>query len=392
MNSCRSWRYTKRVCYLGYVVQAVINNYAALLFLTFQKEYQLSIEQVGLLAAVNFGTQLLTDFLSARFIDVIGYRASMLLAHGFAVFGLAGFTWLPESAPVPFAGLALAMACGAVGGGLIEVIISPIVDACSSGQGSGQMSLLHSFYCWGFAGVVLVSSIFFRLAGIRCWKQLALLWAVIPFINGIFCLFVPFPATSGSSAHWSIRRLCSQRLFWMLLLLMLCSGAAEQAVSQWISAFTESGLHLSKSVGDLVGPLCFAVLMGISRAVFGVMGDRVNLRKGMEACGGLCVAGYLLASLSPSAVPALLGCALCGLTVGVMWPGVLGIAARSPLAGTALFSMLAFAGDLGAVCGPALVGTAAGVAGDSIRIGLLVASIFPLCLTTLLISLRRAAF
>lgn len=373
---------TLYACFIGYIVQAIINNFAPLLFLTFQTSYEIPLSQITLLVTVNFGLQLLIDLLSASFVDRIGYRACVLLAHAFSTAGLVLMTILPELLPNAFAGLLLSVLVYAMGGGLLEVLISPIVEACPTDNKEKAMSLLHSFYCWGHVAVVLLSTLFFRFFGIENWKLLALLWALVPLCNTFLFARAPIAALNENGAEsLSIRKLASLKLFWILMLLMLCAGACEQAVSQWASTFAEKGLGIGKTAGDLAGPMLFALLMGTARLIYGKWGERLNLEKFMIFSGLLCLSSYLLISLSPSPVFNLIGCGLCGLSVGILWPGAFSMAAGSIRGGgTAMFALLALAGDLGCSGGPSFVGFIAGAFNDNLKAGILAAALFPLLL------------
>ena len=319
---------TVAASYIGYITQAIVNNFAPLLFLTFVDEFGVTLDRLAILINMNFGVQLLVDLISARYVDRIGYRACIVTAHVAAALGLVGMAVLPGLMADPYAGLLLSAAVYAVGGGLIEVLISPIVEACPTRNKEAVMSLLHSFYCWGQVAVVLLSTLFFSLAGIHNWRLLACLWAVLPACNAVFFLFVPVRRLVEEGEGLPIRDLIKQKLFWLFALLMICSGASELGMSQWASAFAESGLKVSKTVGDLAGPCAFAVFMGSARALYARLADRISLKKGMAASAALCVCAYLLASLSPIPALALAGCALCGLSVGIMWPGTFSMAAK----------------------------------------------------------------
>lgn len=384
------YRYTQLACYLGYITQAVVNTFAPLLFLTFQSSYHISLERITFLVTMNFGIQLLVDLLSARFVDKVGVRASILAAHLLAALGLAGLGILPELMR-PYTGLALSVACYAVGGGLIEVLISPIMEACPTQRKEAEMSLLHSFYCWGCVLVILGSTVFFSLAGISHWRGLAGLWAVIPLVNFLLFTRVPIAPLVEEGKAMPLPQLLRSRLFWLLALLMVCAGASEQSMSQWASAFAESGLGVGKALGDLAGPCLFAALMGASRVVYARISQRVSLTRFMAGCAALCAVSYLLAVFSPWPPLALAGCGLCGLSVGIMWPGTFSLAAKGlPAGGTALFALLALAGDLGCTSGPTLVGMAARLWEGQLRSGLLAAILFPLLLLFLLRRFRRA--
>ena len=376
------YKKTMYACFVGYIVQAVVNSFVPLLFVTFQETYQIPLAQITLLITVNFVVQLLVDMLSAGFIDRIGYRASVVLAHIFAAAGLALLTILPEVLPDPFVGILMAVFVYAIGGGLIEVLISPIIEACPTDNKESAMSLLHSFYCWGCTGVVLLSTGFFSIAGIAHWKLLTLLWTIIPIANMLLFTKVPiYSLQEEGEKGMNLGELFREKMFWILMLMMVCSGAAEQSVSQWASTFAEKGLGITKSVGDLVGPMLFSILMGISRLLYGKYGEKWNLDRFMKFSCVLCIASYLCISFIPVPMVELLGCGLCGFSVGIMWPGTFSKAAAALRhGGTLLFAMLALAGDLGCSGGPTLVGFVSSGLGDNLRLGIFAGIIFPILL------------
>ena len=388
-------RYRKTVyaCFIAYIVQAIVNNFLPLLFLTFQKSYGIPLSRITMLVTFNFGLQLLVDLVSVTFVDRIGYRASMVLAHILSAGGLLLLTILPDRTKDPFTGIMICVILYACGGGLLEVLVSPVVEACPTDNKEQAMSLLHSFYCWGHVGVVLISTLFFSFAGISRWKILAALWALIPLANAFFFTRVPIARLiEEGEKGLGIGELARMKLFWILLLMMVCSGASEQAVSQWASALAEKGLGISKTLGDLLGPMAFAVLMGSSRAFYGKFGDRIDLEKFMIGSALLCCASYLVIALIPHPMVALMGCAVCGLSVGIMWPGSFSIASASMRrGGTALFALLALAGDLGCSSGPTVVGAVSSCFGDNLRIGILAAVIFPVLLLVALKQRKEAA-
>ena len=377
-----NYQKTMIACFVGYIVQAIVNNFVPLLFVTFQNSYGISLSKITMLITINFVIQMLIDALSARFVDKIGYRASALLAHACTIVGLGLLTILPEILPDAFSGILISVILYAIGGGLIEVIISPILEACPTDNKETAMSLLHSFYCWGHMGVVLISTLFFSVFGIQNWKILTYVWMLIPLVN--FFLFAKVPIyslTSEGEAGLSLKELFSMRLFWILMLMMACAGASEQAVSQWASTFAEQGLGVSKTVGDLAGPMAFAFLMGLSRLIYGKYGERMNIDRFMVCSCILCIASYLCISLVPNAYISLLGCAVCGFSVGILWPGTFSKASSAiRRGGTALFAMLALAGDIGCSGGPTLVGFVSGALGDNLRMGILAAILFPVLL------------
>ena len=377
-----SYDSTMRACFTGYIVQAIVNNFVPLLFLTFQRTYHIPLQQITLLVTFNFGIQLLTDLLSVAFVDRMGYRAAMVLAHILSALGLICLTVLPEWMSHPFAGILISVIVYAVGGGLLEVLVSPVVEACPSTHKEKAMSMLHSFYCWGHVGVVLFSSIFFKLAGIENWKLLAVLWAVIPILNALVFTRVPIaPVLPEGEEGMTIGTLFQNRTFWLLFAMMICEGASEQSVSQWASLFAEKGLGISKTAGDLAGPMAFAVLMGASRAFYGNYGEKINLDRFMAVSSVLCILSYLCLVFMPVPVLSLAGCALCGLSVGIMWPGTFSRASKAlPAGGTALFALLALGGDIGCSGGPTLVGMVSGMCKGNLKIGILAVLIFPVLL------------
>lgn len=378
-------------CFVGYIVQAIINNFVPLLFLTFEKNYHIPLSQITMLITFNFGVQLVVDFFAAKYVDRIGYRTSIVLAHVCSAAGLIGLAVLPELFPNSIMGLMIAVVIYAVGGGLIEVLISPIMESCPSKHKEKAMSLLHSFYCWGHVGVVLLSTLFFHFFGIENWKILALVWAIIPVVNGIVFCKVPMASLmEEGETGMTLRELAGNGTFWILMLMMVCSGASEQGVSQWASTFAEKGLQISKTMGDLAGPMFFAILMGASRAFYGKYGDKLDLNRFMVGSSILCVLSYLCISLSPSPLLSLIGCGICGLSVGIMWPGSFSRASRSlPKGGTAMFAMLALAGDVGCGSGPTVVGYVTGLVGEDLKRGILAGVIFPVLLLVGIALLHR---
>ncbi len=381
---------TVTACFVGYIVQAIVNNFVPLLFLTFQRTYGIPLSQITLLVTFNFGIQLLVDLLSIGFVDKIGYRASMVMAHVLAAAGLILLTILPEAFGSPFAGILIAVMVYAIGGGLLEVLVSPVVEACPSDNKEKAMSMLHSFYCWGHAGVVLVSTLFFHVAGIGNWKILACVWALVPICNAVAFVKVPIASLmEEGETGLRLKELFGIKVFWVLLVMMICAGASEQAVSQWASTFAEKGLGISKTAGDLAGPLAFAILMGASRAFYGKYGDRIHLDRFMVYSSCLCILSYLGITFLPSPQLSLAACAVCGLSVGIMWPGTFSRASAAlPRGGTAMFALLALGADVGCSGGPTVVGFVSGALGDNLKLGVLAGVVFPtlLLLGVLLVS------
>ena len=386
----KSYKTTIFACFTGYVVQAIINNFVPLLFITFQNTYHIPLARITLLVTINFCVQLCVDFLATFYADKRGYRRAIVAAQFLAALGLVLLTILPELMD-PFTGILLSIVVYAVGGGLIEVLISPIMESCPTDNKEKAMSLLHSFYCWGHVGVVLCSTLFFGIFGIRNWRVLACIWGIIPLINGLIFMRAPIaPLIAEGEKGMTVGQLCKNRLFWLFVIMMVCSGASEQAVSQWASAFAEVGLGISKTAGDLAGPLTFAVLMGTARTLYGKYGEKISLDKFMIGSTLLCVASYLLTAVSANPVFSLIGCAACGFSVGIMWPGTFSKAAASlPTGGTAMFALLALAGDLGCSSGPTVVGFISDKMQGNLQTGILVAIVFPIMLLICLLLLTK---
>lgn len=390
MSEKPNYRKTLLACYLGFITQAISANFAPLLFLTFKSTYRIPLEKIALIPTVFYLTQLLIDFAATKFVDRIGYRICVVVSQVVSAAGLMLLAVLPELFPSPFIGILTAVVFYAMGSGLIEVLVSPIVEACPFENKDGMMSLLHSFYCWGAVGVIFGSTLFFTAFGVENWQILTLIWALVPLYNTFNFIVCPIERLVEDGKGMRISKLLRLPLFWLLVLLMVCSGASEASMAQWASAFTESAMGVSKTVGDLAGPCLFAVFMGISRVFYGRMSEKLDLTKTMLVCGALCISCYLLASLSPLPIIGLAGCALCGISVGIMWPGTISISAQKcPMGGTAMFAFLALAGDLGGTMGPSMVGRFSGIAGGNLKIGLLFAAIFPVVLIFVLFVLKR---
>lgn len=385
-----NYRRTLYASYTGYITQAIVNCFAPLLFLTFQASFGIPLARITLLITVNFCVQLTVDLASTLFVDRIGYRVSITLANLCSALGLLGLGTLPYLLPDPYWGLLGAVILYAIGGGLLEVLVSPIVEACPFSNKAGVMATLHSFYCWGCVLVVLVSTAFFALAGMEHWNVLACLWAVVPLGNLVVYAGAPLPTLVPAGEGMKLGELLRSPLIWLFMLLMLCSGASEQGMSQWASAFSESGLGVSKAIGDLAGPCMFSLLMGAARAIYGKYSQRWDLIPFMLGSSLLCILSYLLATCSSSPVLGLIGCGLCGFSVGILWPGTFSlVSAKCPRGGTAMFALMALGGDLGCSSGPTLVGFVTSAAGGQMRLGLLAALIFPILMILGLLWVRR---
>lgn len=373
-----NYNHTIYASYLGYITQAIINNFAPLLFLTFVAEYDLTIDKITIITTINFLVQLAVDLVSAKLLDKIGYRKSIMAAHLCAATGLIGLAVLPRILSDPYMGILMAVVLYAIGGGIIEVLISPIVEACPTEKKEAAMSLLHSFYCWGHVFLVVMSTLFFYSFGIENWRILACIWALVPLANIVYFGIVPIYPIAAGHEKLSVGKLFKNKVFWGLMLLMVCAGASEQGMSQWASAFAESALGISKTMGDLAGPCAFAIFMGIARALYGRYSEQLPLNKFMAGSALLCIICYLLAAFGGNPVLGLVGCALCGFSVGIFWPGTFSMAAiQLPGGGTAMYALMALAGDLGCGAGPTLVGMGAQIFGGDLKLGLCLAIVFP---------------
>ena len=373
-------------CFIGYIVQAISINFIPLLFITFQNTYNIPLSQITLLVTINFLVQLTVDVTAPLYVDKVGYRTCIVAAHIFSASGFLLLMILPEVLP-PFTGLLMAVTTYAIGSGLIEVMVSPITESCPTDNKEKAMSLLHSFYCWGQVGVVLISTAFFAIFGIENWRYLAGVWAIIPIVNAFLFSKTPIaPLIAEGERGMKIGELLRSKVFWVLIVMMLCSGASEHAIIQWVSAFAEKGLHITKSVGDLAGPTAFGVLMGLTRVFYGKYGEKIDLNKFILASGILCIVSFSLVVFVPNVVVNLIGCALCGIGVAILWPGTLSKAAVSLRnGGTTMFAWLAVAGDMGCSAGPTVVGLVSGAAGDNMKAGILAGMIFPVALVACLV-------
>lgn len=388
----KNYKKTLIACYLGFVTQAISANFSPLLFITFKDTYGISIDKIAMIPMVFYLAQLFVDFLATKYADKIGYRNCVVASQVLSSLGLVSMAFLPEILPTPFLGIMISVILYAIGSGLIEVLVSPIVEACPFDNKDGVMSLLHSFYCWGAMGVIIGSTIFFSIFGVQNWKILTIIWALLPLYNTFNFLKCPIERLTEDGESMSIKRLFKTPVFWLMIVLMVCAGSSEASMAQWASAFTESALGVPKIIGDLAGPCLFAMFMGISRTLYGKFSEKLDLIRVMLICAVMCVGCYLLASLSPAPILGLVGCATCGFAVGIMWPGSISISSvKCPKGGTAMFAFLALAGDLGGTLSPAMVGNVSKLAGDNLKAGLLATTIFPFVLVISLIILKKAS-
>ncbi len=375
--------------FFGYITQSITLNFSSLLYVTFGRQYGLSYSEISSLIVICFLAQLLTDTIATKYPRFFKPRPTVILAQLVAALGVAGFGFLPRVLP-PYAALTVAVILSGFGSGLVEVMVSPVVEACPTKRKSAIMCLLHSFYCWGHVLVVLLSMLYFSLFGVEKWEYLAYLWALVPLFDMILFCFVPLFETESEESKKEPHAFMKKGTFWLIFLVMLGGGASELAMSQWASAFAETGLGVSKTLGDLLGPCLFAIFMGSARLVYAKMSQRISLNRFMTASCVLCVFAYLLAALAPSPALAFVGCALCGLSVGIMWPGSLSYAKELiPMGGVSMFALLALGGDIGCLLGPPTVGILAEAFGNNLRISFLFSAIFPALMLVVLIALAR---
>jgi fucose permease len=385
----RNYKKTLTACYMGFITQAIAANFAPLLFLKFHSDYGIPMGKIALISAAFFLTQLIVDILCARFADCIGYRKCVIASELLSAAGLIGLAFLPELTGNPFTGIIISVIIYATGSGLIEVLCSPIVEACPFEHKDAVMSLLHSFYCWGSVGVIFISTLFFAVFGIESWKILACIWALIPIYNVYNFVVCPIERLTDEGSGMKTGSLFRVPMFWTAIILMVCAGASELSMAQWASAYAESALGLTKAAGDLAGPCMFAVTMGISRVIYGKYGDKLDLKRFMLGSGVLCLSCYIAASVSDNSVIGLIGCIMCGFSVGIMWPGTISICSgRIPAGGTAMFALLAMAGDLGGALGPGIVGNVTQMNNDNLQAGMLAGCVFPLILIISLLMMR----
>lgn len=382
MNIRNNYRATIYSCYIAYIVQGIINNISPILFVSYQQTFGIPLEKIGLLIAVNFGIQIVVDLASAKLVDRIGFRKSMAAAHILCAIGTIGIGLFPVIMPDAFTGLIIATLLNGIGGGLLEVVVSPAVEAAPGDEKEKAMSMLHSFYCWGCVGFVLLSTVMLKYLNGNNWIYMPMLWAVIPFLNLFLIAYVPFNKIVDDNERVPIIEIFRIKEFRIFIVLMLCAGASEMAMSQWASYFAETGLNVSKTTGNILGPCAFSLLMGLSRLFYGKMGHKIKLKRFIIISGVLCIVSYCTAAFSPINIVSLIGCAFCGLSVGIMWPGTYSMAAdKCKAGGTAVFSFLALAGDIGCVSGPEVVNIVSGAVPETgLKAGLTAATIFPILL------------
>lgn len=393
MKIQNNYIHTLHACNIGYVTQAIVNNFAPLLFLTFRSEFGISIAETSALVMLNFVTQMVVAFLSAKIADRISYRRTLVGGGFCSALGLFLLAFLPRLIPRPFLALSVSIAVYAIGGGVVEAIDSPLVEACPFKRKAADMSLVHAFYCWGQMLVVLCSSLYFRMFHVENWRVLACVWALVPLLNAVYFMFVPMKSlVSDKERALGFSDLFRNRLFWLFAIMMLCSGASEHCMNQWASAFSESALHIDKSLGDILGPCFFAFFMGSSRTLFAVFSKKLNLLNCLVASSLSCACAYLVVGVFSNPWLCLAGCALCGWSAGILWGGVFSMSSCTiPAGGTVMFALLALPGDFGCGFGPMLVGFSTQyVFRDNLRYGIFSGIVFPVVMLLCLLCYKYA--
>ncbi len=372
-------RHTFKACYMGFFIQSIVCVYAPLLFVIFNTEYNISLPFITLISTVNFVVQLITDGCAIFFLNKIGYRKAGILAHLFSFVGLVTLGMVAPQMQDMYPWIMVSVVLYSIGGGLLEVVLSPVIESTPTKSKSGAMSLLHSMFSVGSIVTVLVTTLALKLFGWQSWTKVTLLWSLLPFLNMIYFCFIPINEPGKDAKHPSVRTFFKDKAFLGFLLVMMCGGASEIGISQWASAFAETSLGISKTAGDIIGPCMFAVMMALARILHSKNPHMITLSKAIMYSGIFAIVCYLAAALVPVPLVALIACGLCGFAVGIMWPGTLSLASRKyPAAGGALFAIMALAGDLGCTLGPSAVGFVASAFGGDLRIGLLVGTVFPL--------------
>lgn len=390
------YKSTIRACYIGNLVGALVTNLSPLLFVILMGSYNLSFEQVGRLVLINFFTQIIADLAFSKPVDTYGVRPFITLGHALVFIGFVMFAFSPRLFPhSPYTGLMLATVVFSCGGGLLELLLSAIVQAVPSDAKAAAMSLLHSFYAWGFIVVVVLTFLMLKLFGSANWPWLFLIWSLVPLFNFFNFLRVPLPPQVPDEHRTSTRVLASTPFFIFVVLGIALGGAAEVSMSQWTSAYAETTLGLSKQTGDLLGLCLFAGLLGLGRVLYGTYGKRFDIWRVMFL-GSLFAAGcYLVAALSQHPIVSLVACAFCGLGVALLWPGsVTNAAHRFPFAGASMFAILAAGGDTGAAVGPWLLGLIADQIPTDfplspLRVGMVIGTLFPLAMAGCLLIQRH---
>lgn len=390
----RTFTGTKVACYIGYVVQGIINNIAPLLFVIFSEKFGITLAKLSVLITINFGTQLCVDTLLIKFVDKIGYKRLSVFSQAVTFFGLSCLAILPNVLPNAYIGIIIAIIISAIGSGITEVIISPIIESIPGEKKTAEMSLLHSFYCWGQVVVVALTTFMIKFFGDDLWYIAPAIWAIIPLINTFNFINVPIVPNLTKEEKTPFSKILLSKHFILCIVMMICSGASEIAMSQWSSYFAEAGLKVTKMEGDLLGPCLFAIFMGTGRMIFGFVGEKINLKTALCCSAGFCGACYVMTSVFENPFLSLISCALTGLSVSIMWPATLSLAARLfPKSGGSMYSILALAGDTGCTLGPWFISfmslqMSVENGGEALKSGLGFGAVFPIIMIVAILLLN----
>ena len=391
-------------CEFGITTQSAVNNLAPILFVIFKDNFGISYTMIASLMLFNFLVQIATDFTAIKILGILDYRKSGILAQACAALGLIMLGVLPNIIPI-YPALFTSTLFMAFGGGLLEVMVSPIVDSLEKGQSSAKMNMLHSFFCWGQVAVVLTATAAIKLFGSNIWYIIPISWAIVPIISIFMFSVVPIPEIARAERRSGEKLPVKSKAFLFMCFLMVASGASEITMAEWASVFAQKGLGIDKFTGDILGPCLFAVLMGSGRLLFGVFGSRVRLKSALTYYSILCTICYIVAATAKNPYIALFFCALTGFSVSIMWPGVYSYSSSVIKQGkTAMFGILALCGDVGCSLGSWLTGSMSdfsltfpkvlefavrcGISYEQmgLKIGIGCAAVFPLLMSIALIS------
>lgn len=364
----KEFRLTLMAARMGFFTQALVNNLAPVFFVLFRVLYGFSYLQVGILAALNFTLQLFADITSPNLISRFGYRKCAMTAQALCAVGLILMPGLCILTGGVYISFIIPVLIYSYGAGMIEVLASPIVEAIPDLPENTKMSMLHSFYSWGQMTCVALTTLALHFIGYERWFLIPVLWSAIP-IFGIILFSrarLDMADMAEKESEKGGRLFC--RSFVLMLIIMTCAGASEIAMSEWSSLFAEEALGVSKVAGDLFGPCMFALFMGMGRMCHAKFGERLNLSRLIKACSLLCVICYVGAALLRPAAASLIFCALTGLSVSLMWPGALSLAAARNNGGARMYGLLAAFGDIGCIIGPVVTSSVSEFADGNERI------------------------
>ena len=396
MENKVSYKSTVIACYTGYFSQAIVVNLVPIIFIPLRERFGFSYSQLGLLILINFVTQILIDISLSKAADKYGLRIFAVVSHFLCVAGFLLFAFTPYFfAGQEFLGYMVSSVVFSAGGGLLEILLNPIIDAIPAKQKDRAMILLHSFYAWGQAAVVIITTLLLFF-GVNL-TVIILLWAAIPFVNGFIFSKVPIAEKENKENIIKIRQLIKNPIFIIAFIAILFGSASEATMAQWASSFMQKGLGLPKITGDILGICGFAVMLGTGRALYGFYAKKVRLNKILIYSSFAAVICYFVVAVSPFDFLSIAACAVSGLCVSLMWPGTLVIASeRLPLAGASMFALLSAGGDIGAAAAPFATGNTIdffisrlGNEQSGLRLGILLSGLFPLAALIFFAKLKK---